>query len=180
MNAHTRKTRAVKIEFREESGPTPERLLKSLGEFVVGDDQRGTKVYHFQDTHLARLYKRFGGEDKSAAEQEQLGREFLALIKYREHWYYAGLEANVGSANLDRVQSSGSDLGAGERFAHHVATYRNAVKKIGMWPSHVVEHIACRDRPVADCTALGMAITPYTFRKMLRKAAADLASHWGH
>jgi hypothetical protein len=40
-----------------------------------------------------RLYKRLGVEDKSDAEQDQLRREFVALMKYRDHWYYAGLEA---------------------------------------------------------------------------------------
>ena len=168
MNAHVRKT----------TGPTEERLSKSDGFYVVGDDKQGTKIYHFLDSHLARIYKRFGVSDKSDDGQDQLRREFVALVKYRDHWHYAGLEAKCGSASLDRVQSSGSDMRSAEKFAHHVFAYRSAAKVLGMWNSHVVEHIACLDRPVAECSAYGVAITPYKFRKMLRESAVKLADHW--
>ena len=168
MNAHVRKS----------TGPTEERLEKSDGFYVVGDDQQGTKIYHFLDSHLARIYKRFGVSDKSEDEQDQLRREFVALVKYRDHWHYAGLEAKCGSANLDRVQSSKSDMQSAEKFAHHVFAYRSAAKVLGMWSSHIVEHIACLDRPVAECSAYGIAVSPYIFRKMLRESAVKLADHW--
>ena len=159
-------------------GPTPERISKSLGDFVVGDDRQGTRVYHFLDTPLARLYKRLGVEDRSDAASDQLRMEFVALMKYRDHWYYAGLESRVGSVDMDRVQTSAGALTGGEKQAHHLHVYKRAVEMLGMWPSHVVEHIACLDRPISQCSAFGLAISPYIFRKMLRDAASKLAHSW--
>jgi hypothetical protein len=157
---------------------TPERLAKAEGHYVVGDDKQGVQVYHFLDTPLMRLYKRLGVEDKSDAEQDQLRREFVALMKYRDHWYYAGLEGRVGATDLDRVQSSKGGLEESEKRVHHIVAYRRAAKLLGMWHSHVVEHIACLDRPVSQCSAFGLAVSPYRFRKMLRWAASKLAADW--
>jgi hypothetical protein len=162
----------------ETFGPTAERLAKAQGDFVVGDDKQGTKVYHFLDTPLARFYKRLGAEDKSDSATDQIRSEFVALMKYAHHWNGARMDAKVGSATLDRVQNSSAGLEAGERYTHHVIVYRNAAKLLGMWSSHVVEHIACLDRPISDCSAHGVMISPYMFRKILRKAARDLAQHW--
>jgi hypothetical protein len=157
---------------------TPERLAKAQGNYVVGDDKQGIQVYHFLDTPLLRLYKRLGVEDKSDAATDQLRREFVALMKYRDHWYYAGLEGKSGAAELDRVQSSKGGLEESEKRAHHVIAYRRAARLLGMWNSHVVEHIACLDRPASQCSAFGIQISSYRFRKMLRAAAAKLAADW--
>jgi hypothetical protein len=160
------------------NGPTAERVAKATGDYVVGDDRQGTKIYHFLDTPLMRLYKRLGIEDKSDAEQEQLRKEFVALMKYRDHWYYAGMDAKIGSVELDRVQNSSAGVDGSERRAHHVIAYRRAAKKLGLWHSHVVEHIACLDRPISECSAFGLQVSPYRFRKMLRWSAATLAQEW--
>jgi hypothetical protein len=167
---------AAKGDFR---GPTPERVQKSLGDFVVGGDERTTRIYHFTDTPLSRLYKRFAAADKSDDERKQLTAEHVALIKYRHHWYCARMESRVGASNLDRVQSSQAVLEGGESYAHHLIVYRNAARLLGMWNSHIVEHIACLERSASDCAAFGLAISPYQFRKMLRESAAQLAEHWG-
>ena len=162
----------------ETFGPTAERLSKAQGDFVVGDDKQGTKVYHFLDTPLARFYKRLGAEDKSDAATDQIRHEFVALMKYRDHWYYSGLEARVGGIDMDRVQTSAGALSGGERQAHHMHVYKKAVAMLGMWPSHVVEHIVCLDRPISQCSAFGIAISPHIFRKMLRDAARKLVEFW--
>jgi hypothetical protein len=157
---------------------TPERLAKAHGNYVVGDDKQGVQVYHFLDTPLLRLYKRLGVEDRSDAATDQLRREFVALMKYRDHWYYAGLEGKSGSAELDRVQSSKGGLEESEKRVHHIVAYRRAARLLGMWHSHVVEHIACLDRPSSQCSAFGLQVSPYRFRKMLREAGAKLAADW--
>jgi hypothetical protein len=158
-------------------GPTEERIAKAQGNVAVGDDRQGTKIYHFLDTPLLRLYKRLGTADKSDEATDQLRREFTALMKYRDHWYYAGLETKFGSIDMDRVQSSGG-MSTGERQAHHAIIYRKAAKMLGLWNSHIVEHIACLDRSVVDCHAFGIAISPYLFRKRLRESANRLADSW--
>lgn len=162
------------IHILDERGPTPERLEKAAGDFVVGGDERTKRIYHFRDTPLYRLYKRLGIEDKSQAAQEQLMKEYMALTRYRDHWHGAHLEGCVKSIDLDRVQSSGGGEGASDAYVRHLHAYRRMVKVIGMWHSQVVEHIACWERPIDDCSAFGLAISPPTFRKMLRHAASLL------
>ena len=159
-------------------GPTEERLAQAQGNVAIGDDRQGTKLYHFLDSPLLRLYKRLGAADKSDAATDQLRREFTALMKYARHWNGSQMDAKVGSATLDRVQNSNAELESGESYAHHLIIYRNAAKLLGMWSSHIVEHIACLDRPISDCSAFGLMISPYKFKKMLRQAACDLARHW--
>src|SRR6476619_4137251 len=83
----------------ENAGPTPERILHSQGDFVIGDDKQGTKVYHFNDSPLARLYKRLRQADKSVDEQRKLTGEYVALLKYKNHWQAVGLEASLSSVD---------------------------------------------------------------------------------
>src|SRR6478609_6724966 len=90
----------------ENAGPTPERILHSQGDFVVGDDKQGTKVYHFNDSPLARLYKRLRQANKSTDEQRQLTAEHVALMKYRIHWHMAGLEASLSSVDPNRIYAA--------------------------------------------------------------------------
>jgi hypothetical protein len=79
---------------------------------------------------------------------------------------------------MDRVQSSKGGLEESERRAHHSFAYRRAARLLGMWHSHIVELIACLDRPASQCSAFGVQVSAYRFRKMLREAAAKLAADW--
>lgn len=159
----------------DERGPTNERLEKADGDFVIGDDKQGTRVYAFRDTPLYRLYKRLGVEDKSVDAQEQLQKEYAALVRYRHHWSGAHLAGSVAAIDMNRVQSSGGSESASETAARHSIAYRRMVRAIGLWRSHVVEHVACWERPTTDCRYLGMAVSRYMAVKMLREAAGLLA-----
>jgi len=168
------------------SGPTAERIAKSQGEYVVGDDQQGTKVYHFHDTPLARLYKRLSAADKSDSNRKQLTAEHVALMKYRHHWYHAGLEASVGSVDPNRVFSSDpsnfSGMAKSERQVSHRQMYRRAgehlMKALGRSEGHsaivLLDNFVCYewDRGIAS------GMSAYKFRKTVRIAAANLALHW--
>lgn len=138
-----RKTRTITVESRS-IGPTPERLAKADEHFVVGDDQRGGKVYTFQDDVLERARKR----------QVIDARQYAAICKFRHHWHHGGLEPTVGSVDLNRVFApdlgSFSGMAKSERQAFHRQQYRIAVQKLGMRLSSVVEKIACMDRKVED------------------------------
>lgn len=168
MNAHVRKT----------TGPTEERLSKSDGFYVVGDDKQGTKVYHFQDTPLARLYKRLAAADKSEGERKQLTAEHVALMKYRHHWHCSGLEAYGASVDLNRVFSSDpsnfSGMAKTEAQVSHRQIYRRAVKVVGHEASVLLDNFVCYewDRGIAS------GLSYYKFRKAIRDAGAKLATHW--
>lgn len=170
-------------------GPTTERLAKAEGFYVVGDDQQGTKVYHFQDTPLHRLYSRFRAADKSEDEQRNLMIEWGALQKYFHHWHHAGLESSCGSVDLNRIFSSDPSMMGGmpktERQVFHRTMYRRAgeylmsLKAFGPDDGHsivvLLDNFVCYgwDRGIAS------GMSPYHFRKTIRGAARHLAKHWG-
>src|SRR5690348_9837528 len=120
------------IHILDERGPTAERLAKAGDDFVVGDDRRGTRIYVFRDTPVYRLYKRLGVEDRSEDTQEQLQREYAALVRYRHHWAGARQEGSMRAIDLDRVQTSAGAENASEAVSRHSIAYRLMVKKIGM------------------------------------------------
>lgn len=167
--------------------PTKERLAKAVGFFVVGDDQQGTRIYHFRDTPLQRLYSRMGTADKSEASKRQLNIEQLALQKYKSHWYYAGLEASLPSVDPGRTYASDpsnfSGMAKSERQVAHRQVCRNAYKAmeraLGAMEAHkmfiLLDNFVCyeHDRGIAS------GMSPYLFRKTIRSGAAFLARHWG-
>src|SRR6185312_3998806 len=115
-------------------GPTLERLGKAGGSFDIGDDQQGTRIYFFKDTPLQRFYGRLKSR-AGTRETDDLTREYTALMKYRHHWYHAGLEATVGSVDLNRVFSSDpsnmSGMAKSERQFFHRQAHRAAREVIG-------------------------------------------------
>jgi hypothetical protein len=167
--------------------PTKERLAKAAGFYVVGDDQQGTRIYHFRDTPLNRLYSRMATADKSEASKRQLNLEQLALQKYRNHWYYAGLEASLSSVDPGRTYASDpsnfSGMAKSERQVTHRQACRNAYKAmekaLGKTETHkmfiLLDNFVCyeHDRGIAS------GMSPYLFRKKIRSGAAFLARHWG-
>jgi hypothetical protein len=160
-------------------GPTKERVEKAVGDFVVGGDERTTRIYHFTDTPLSRLYKRLAAADKSENERKQLTAEHVALLKYRHHWYHAGLEANCGSVDPNRIfaadPSNFSGMAKSEAQVTHRQMVRKAVKIIGHQASILLDNFVCYewDRGIAS------GLSPYRFRAAVRSAAAQLAEHWG-
>lgn len=160
-------------------GPTAERVQHSSGDFVVGDDQQGTRIYHFTDTPLSRLYKRLAAADKSENERKQLTAEHVALLKYRHHWHCAGLEATVGSVDLNRVFSSDpsnfSGMAKTEAQVSHRQMVRRAVLVIGHEASILLDNFVCMEWS----RGISSGMSAYMFRKAIRGAASRLADHWG-
>jgi hypothetical protein len=101
-------------------GPTPERLKKSGGNFVVGGDARSRRVYCFNDSPIERLFMR--GRIGSNA--------YRALLQFRFYWYAGGLCAHVSSVDLDRIWaadvSSTCGMARSERQAFYRKQYREA------------------------------------------------------
>lgn len=123
-------------------GATPERLGKAQGDFDVGNDKQGGKIYTFTDDVLARTRKR-GVID---------ARQYAAIDKFRHHWHHGGLTPTVGSVDLNRIFApdlgSFSGMAKSERQVFHRQRYREAVQKMGMRISNVVERIACMDEKI--------------------------------
>jgi hypothetical protein len=168
--------------------PTSERLKKARGHFTVGDDKRGTRIYHFHDATVDRLYSRLARSAKSRGEEETVRCEYLALQRYKHHWHHSGLEASVGGIDLNRIfapdPSSASGMPKTERQAHHRRQYRDARDLLGWKPHIVVENVMCAE---TSLEVAGWAIGSFTSRtsardgaeKILRESGRKLAKLWG-
>jgi hypothetical protein len=180
------------------TGPTIERIAKAQSHYVVGDDQRGNRVYHFHDCPLDRLYSRLTRQADPLSTENGLRREYTALVKYRHHWFSAGLQDAIGSADLNRIFASDpgsmSGMAKTERQAHHRQQYRSARDAVGHRPGIVLDNIVCAELTLELAgSSVGYGsyyknggktyASPYRAReeatKLLRQAAITLANYWG-
>jgi hypothetical protein len=157
--------------------PTAERLAKSEGFYHVGDDQQGTKIVRMRDDTLERLLAR----------QILSGVEYAALQKYHLHWHRAGLEAAIGSVDLNRIFSSDpgsmSGMAKTEGQAHHRHQWREARELIGHRAGIVVDNVVCAGWNLETAGhSIGFA-SPYRARQaardMLKYAGYRLSRLWG-
>jgi len=159
--------------------PTAERLAKSAGHFTVGDDKQGTRIYHFHDCALDRLYSRIARQAKGQRDEDAARREYAALLKYRHHWHSAGLEPSPKSVDLDRIfcpdAGSMSGMASSERQAFHRQQYRIAAEVVGHKGSILLDNFVCYDWNAR----IASEMSPYLFRKAVRDAGQKLARHWG-
>lgn len=149
--------------------------------FVVGGQDRGTKIYFFADAPLQRFYARLRLR-ANQRETDALTREYVALQKYRHHWYHAGLEAPLQSVDLNRVfasdPSSMSGMAKSERQADHRTKWRAAVEHIKHKPSILLDNFVCYEWPLhVSCCTIGYS--PFKARKLVRETADRLADFWG-
>lgn len=178
--------------YPSSTGPTKERIAKAESHYVVGDDKRGNRVYHFHDCPLDRMYSRLTRQAKGHGEEAGLRREYTALVKYRHHWHAAGLQDSIGSADLNRIFASDpgsmSGMAKSERQAHHRQQYRVARddKDVGLGhkPGIVVDNVVCAE---TSLEVAGWAIGSFTSRtsardgaeRILRESGRKLAKLWG-
>lgn len=162
-------------------GPTAERIAKAADAFVVGGEDRGVKIYFFADAPLQRFYARLrlrAGQRQT----EELQNEYTALMKYRHHWYHAGLEASLPSVDLNRVFASDPSnmvgMAKSERQADHRKKYREAVNVIGHKPCILLDNFVCYEWQLSvACGTIGYSM--FRARRMVRETAAKLCDHWG-
>ena len=169
-----------------EYGPTAQRLAMAQGAVSIGDDKQGTRIYHFHDTPLDTLYSRL--VRRSGSYQEQLiRREYIALQKYKNHWFAAGLECALGSADLNRVFASDpgsmSGMAKTERQAHHRQEYRAARLYIGHKPGIVVDNVVCAETSL-EVAGWSVGYNSRTqardkAEEVLRECGQKLAKFWG-
>jgi hypothetical protein len=157
--------------------PTPERLAKAQGFFVVGDDKQGTRITRMRDDTLERL----------VARKILSGSEYAALQKYHIHWHRAGLESCIGSADLNRVFSSDpgsmSGMAKTEGQAHHRRQWREAREAIGHRSGIVVDNVVSAGWNLESAGHTIGYQSPYRARRatteLLRDAGYRLSRLWG-
>ena len=160
-------------------GPTAERIAKAQGSFTIGDDKQGTRLYHFHDAPLDRLYGRLARQSRGRHEEDDIRSEYAALLKFRHHWHSSGLETSPKSVDLDRVYCADpanmSAMAKSENQAFHRQMHRKASEIVGHATSILLDNFVCYewDRGIAS------GMSPFLFRKAIREAARKLVKHWG-
>jgi hypothetical protein len=157
--------------------PTPERLRMAGNDFALGGEDRGIKTYTMRDSPLDRIFAR----------RSLSGSEYAALQKYFHHWHHAGLQATVGSVDLNRIFSSDpasmSGMAKTEAQAHHRKQWREARALIGIETGIVVDYVVCAGSSLeAAGTHIGYN-SPFRAReaalKHVQRAGDMLERHWG-
>ncbi len=169
-----RREKSSSEDFR---GATIERIRKTCGHFAVGDDKQGGKTWTMMDSPLERM-----------ATQGRLSKtEYDGLVKYRIHWFRAGLQPTLGSVDPNRIfasdPSSFSGMAKSEAQVFHRQKWREACELLGHRAGIVVDNVVCaeqsalsagmcigwKNRPQAEAAAI----------EILRDAGYRLAKHWG-
>jgi hypothetical protein len=178
-----KKREAARFDVR---GPSPERLAKAAGAVSVGGLERGTRIYFFADSPLDRLYSRLT-KSAGSAEENHLRTEYIGLQRYKQHWHHAGLQASLGSVDLNRIFASDpgsmSGMAKSERQAHHRQEWRAARDLLGHRPGIVVDNVVCSETSLEVAGfAIGWASAPQArsaATEILREAGSRLAKMWG-
>jgi hypothetical protein len=168
-----------------EYGPTMQRLAMAQGHVSIGDDKQGTRIYHFHDTPLDRLYSRLARQSKSGS--DMMRREYVALTKYRNHFIQAGKEATVASVDPNSIFSSNPSTRSGMPMADfqmdHATQWRQAQFHLGHKPSIVVDNVVCAETTleVAGWSIGYISRTQARDKaeQVLRESGRKLARLWG-
>lgn len=166
-------------------GPTAERIHKADHAYVVGGQDRGTKIYFFADSPCQRLYARLRLR-AGQRETDQLTIEYVALQKYRHHWYHAGLEAPLASVDPNRVFASDpgsmSGMAKSERQYQHRLTMRRLRDQANPVISHkaeiLLDNFVCYEHAL-HISGYTIGYSVFRARKLVRESAQKLADHWG-
>lgn len=178
MNAAIRRNRKpVKVEFREISLPTPERMGKADAALhEVGDDKQGRRVIRMREPI-----------DRMRDRQVLTGKEWAGLDKYRTHWIRAGMEPTIGSVDLNSVFSANPSQRAGMAMGapqlHHRQQYEAGRDEIGGRSAIIVDRVVLEDWTLESAGyTLGWNSKPQAIAaatEILRDAGFRLAKFWG-
>lgn len=159
-------------------GATPERMRQAQGFVERGNLGRGrTGIVTMRDSPIERARAR------NVINQAQ----YTAAVKYRHHWYRAGLASPLSSVELNRIfakdLTSFSGMARTEAQAFHRQRYREAVQYIGVIGASVVEQVACQEISLEQAGyKLGWGSKPQAIAAATErmKAALDrLVELWG-
>lgn len=178
MNASPRKLRGKRVEFREISMPTKERMAKDDAQLHVvgGNEREGRRVIRLT-APIERMKER----------SVLTGREWAGLDKYRTHWTLAGMEPTCGSVDLNRIfaanpsQRAGMAMGAPQ--LHHRQQYEAGKAEIGGRSAIIVDRVVLEDWTLESVGyTLGWNSKPQAIAaatEILRDAGCRLSKLWG-
>lgn len=159
-------------------GITPERERQSQGHSEWGEDERGNKTLRtMRDSPIDRaLAKRIINE-----------KQYAVAIKYRHHWYRAGLAPSVASLDLEGVHGADpagfSGMARSDIQYYHRQRFREAVNHIGPIGALVVNQVVCAELPIEDAGyKLGWGSRPQAYAaavERMKGALDDLVKLWG-
>jgi hypothetical protein len=137
-------------------GPTPERVRLAQGFVERGNLGRGrTGVVTLRDSPIERARAR------NVISQAQ----YTAALKYRHHWYRAGLASSLSSVELNRIfatdMTSFSGMARTEAQVFHRQRYREAVQHIGMVGASVEGEALQAEARLAELTRAGIGPGPF-------------------
>lgn len=119
----------------EPGRPTNERLRHAGEGFEISETRGGAGVMTMRDCPLERAYNR--GQIQE--------REYQAGVKFRHHWFHAGMAGHIGSIDFDRIfardLSSMGHMAKTEAQAFHRQKYREACNEMGPRPAKAVEYL---------------------------------------
>lgn len=130
----------MKQPQRTEPGrPTDERLAKAAGYFETADSRGSAGTMTMRDCPLERALSR-----------GQITRqEYEAAIKFRHHWFHAGMAGQVSSLDLDRIFardfSTMGHMAKTEQQAFHRQKFREAMDEMGEKNALAVEYAVCAE-----------------------------------
>jgi hypothetical protein len=159
-------------------GATAERLRHAEGFVERGNPGRGRSgLVTMRDAPIERALAR------KIISQAQ----YTAAVKYRHHWYRAGLASPLSSVELNRIFASDltnfSGMAKTEAQVFHRQRYREAVQQIGMIGAAVVEQVVCQEVSLEQAGyKLGWGSKPQAIAAATErmKAALDqLVELWG-
>ena len=136
---------------------------------------------------MDRLYSRLTKAAKTRGAEDELRREYTALMKYKHHWHSAGLESALGSVDLNRIFASDpgsmSGMAKTESQAHHRQQYREGRALVGHRPGIVLDSVVCADQSLV-IAGYGLGYdSEYRARQaatlILRECGTTLANLWG-
>jgi hypothetical protein len=159
-------------------GATPERIRHAQGFIERGNLGKGrTGIVTMRDAPIERALAR-----KIVSEAQ-----YTAAVKYRHHWYRAGLASPFSTVELNRIfaadLTSFSGMAKTEAQVFHRQRYREAVQHIGIIGAAVVEQVVCQEISLEQAGyKLGWGSKPQAIAAATErmKAALDrLVELWG-
>lgn len=168
-----RKLRVAARGEEKAPGPTAERLRRAGEDFDRGQTGQVT----LRDSPLERAHRR----------NVITSQQFNAGVKFRHHWYHAGLSESIGSIDLNRIFAR--DLGGYSGMARtetqvfHRQRYREACRTLGLKREYVLSWSICREESLEKIgAALGWNNRPQAIAaatELLRDGLDALALLWG-
>ena len=158
------------------------KIKQAIEDFIPDErlvDERGPTPQHANKLRPSPI--------NLAISKKQISRQQgVAAEKFYNHWYRAGLSENFGSVDLNRVfggEGGGAGMARTENQAFHRQRYRQAVQKIGLSGSRVLELVICREKSFEDTGRdMGWNNRPQAVAaavQLCRDALDILCTEWG-